>query len=114
MAAIVFDNVFEGITRGKDAAKKAADLSFRADMMLLVRSLLQERELTQKEMGALLGVPQPRVSELMTGKIDKLSAETLLGYLSVLGIRIHPTFEKSPRAKRSAVKVTVIQQSVAP
>jgi predicted XRE-type DNA-binding protein len=112
VSAIVFDNVFEGIARGKDAAKEAADLTFRADMMLLVRSMLEEKNLTQKEIGELLGVPQSRVSELMCGKLQKLSADVLLGYLFALGYRIQPTFTKPVGRKRGAVKVVVIRHAV--
>lgn len=113
MSAIVFDNVFEGSIGGKNAARKAADLTFRADMMLLVRSMLEEKQLTQKQIGEVLGVPQSRVSELMCGKLPKLSADVLLGYLDALGYRIQPTFAKASQRKRGSVKVAVVQQIAA-
>jgi predicted XRE-type DNA-binding protein len=112
MAAIVFDNVFNAITQGKGASKEAADLTFRADMMLLVRSILKEKNLNQAQIGELLSVPQPRVSDLMCGKLAKLSADVLLGYLGALGYRIQPTFEKAAGRKRGAVKVAVIRHAM--
>jgi predicted XRE-type DNA-binding protein len=114
MAQDAYDNVFEAITQGKHASREAADLTFRADMMLVVRSMLEEKALTQRAIGELLGVPQSRVSELMCGKLHKLSADVLLGYLSSLGYRIQPTFTKAAGRKRSTVKVALLHHVASP
>ena len=37
-----------------------------------------------------LNIPQPRVSELMTGKVDRFSADKLIGFLARVGIRLKP------------------------
>ncbi len=73
-----YDNIFDVMA---DSPAEAADLQFRADLMLTLRKLLEERKLRQAEIAEALGVSQPRVSELMRGKIDLFSADKLIGCL---------------------------------
>lgn len=108
MSALLFDNVFEGMVRGKSAPQKAAALTFRADLMLTIRALLEEQGLTQKGIAEVLGIPQPRVSELMRGRLEKLSADVLIGYLAALGYRIQPSFKKARGSKVGTVNVSLI------
>lgn len=101
MERLKYSNIFEAIT---DDAEEAADLQFRADLMLLLREYFRSKDAAQAEIGAKLGIPQPRVSELMTGKIDKFSSDKLIGFLAKLGIRFRlvmspPTKTKLLRAK---------------
>ncbi|MBS0416361.1 MAG: XRE family transcriptional regulator [Proteobacteria bacterium] len=82
-----YTNIFEALT---DDAQEAADLQFRADLMLVLREFFREREATQAQIGRMLGIPQPRVSELARGKVDKFSADKLIGFLARVGIRFKP------------------------
>ena len=104
MPKLKFTNIFEAFT---DDAQEAADLEFRADLMLLMREYFRAKKSTQAEIGRMLGIPQPRVSELMTGKIDKFSSDKLIGLLSKLGIRLKPTFKNSTANRASSIKCTV-------
>lgn len=104
MPKLKFTNIFDAIT---DDAQEAADLEFRADLMLLMREYFRAQDCTQAEIGRMLGIPQPRVSELMTGKIDKFSSDKLIGLLSKLGIRLKPTFRKGTANRASSIKCTV-------
>jgi predicted XRE-type DNA-binding protein len=90
MTQLSYNNIFEAIT---DDPAEAADLQFRADMMRALRALFESRNWTQAEIGKALGVPQPRVSELMRGKISTLSSDKLIGYLAKLGLRLRPVFQ---------------------
>jgi predicted XRE-type DNA-binding protein len=109
MAMERFENAFNAIVGDNGIANESAELTFRADMMLVLRSLLEEKNLSQARIGELLGIPQPRVSELMCGKLAKLSAGVLIGYLDALGYRIKPTFESVAGRKRGSVKVVVVR-----
>ena len=82
-----YTNIFEALT---DDAQEAADLQFRADLMLVLREFFRERQATQAQIGRMLGIPQPRVSELARGKVDKFSADKLIGFLARVGIRFKP------------------------
>jgi predicted XRE-type DNA-binding protein len=68
--------------------EEAANLRVRAELMAALRRLLEERELTQARAAAALGVSQPRVSDLMRGKIEKFSVDTLVAMLGHAGAEV--------------------------
>lgn len=103
-----YENIFEAIT---DNAEEAADMQFRADLMLVLRDYFREQEASQARIGQLLRIPQPRVSELMTGKVDKFSSDKLIGFLAKIGIRFKPATVQATRGRPLRVKCDV---SVAP
>ncbi|MFN3634889.1 MAG: helix-turn-helix domain-containing protein [Rhizobium rhizophilum] len=94
MERLDYDNIFDAMA---DSPAEAADLQFRADLMLTLRKLLEERNLRQAEIAEALGVSQPRVSELMRGKIDLFSADKLIGFLARLDVRLRPSVDASGR-----------------
>ena len=56
----------------------------RAQVMSRIAELIRERGLTQKEAGALLDLPQSKVSCLMSGKLSLFSLEHLFELLNAL------------------------------
>lgn len=94
MERLDYDNIFDAMA---ESPAEAADLQFRADLMLTLRKLLEERKLRQGDVAALLGVSQPRVSELMRGKIDLFSADKLIGLLARLDVRLRPSVDAGGR-----------------
>jgi predicted XRE-type DNA-binding protein len=82
-----YSNIFEAIAGN---AEEAADMEFRADLLLVLRDYFRDQEMTQAQIGKKLNIPQPRVSELMTGKVDRFSADKLIGFLARVGIRLKP------------------------
>ncbi|HKS07108.1 MAG TPA: helix-turn-helix transcriptional regulator [Gemmatimonadaceae bacterium] len=69
-------------------ADEAAHLLIRADLMIAIRRLLKERKLTQTRAAKLLGITQPRVSDLVRGHIDLFSIDALVDFLERLGVRV--------------------------
>lgn len=57
----------------------------RSDLMNAAIDLIKQKRLTQNEAASLLGVTQPRISDLYKAKIDKFSVSMLLGMLYKLG-----------------------------
>ena len=80
-----FESVWDAI---EDNAQDAAAMRARADLMLELQDHLRKRKLTQTEAAKLLKVAQPRVSDLMRGRIDLFSADTLIDMLGRLGARV--------------------------
>jgi predicted XRE-type DNA-binding protein len=76
---------------------EAANLQARADLMIQLTRLLEARRLTQAAAAKLLGVTQPRVSDLMRGKIDRFSLDNLVELLNRAGLRV--TFVLKPARK---------------
>jgi predicted XRE-type DNA-binding protein len=80
------------------SAEQAASLRLRADLMVRIRRVIETRHLTQAAAAKLFGVTQPRISDLVRGKIDLFSIDTLIDMLARAGIRVGLTIHAS-RAK---------------
>lgn len=73
------------------APEEAENLRVRAELMIAVAELIHERGLTQTEAAELFGVSQPRVSDLVRGKIDRFSVDTLIAMLGAAGVTVQVT-----------------------
>ena len=78
-------NVFTDLGFSDDEAEH---LRLRSTLMIEVRKLIKERKLTQAEAAKLFGVTQPRISNLVRGRIDLFSIDTLVGMLALAGIHV--------------------------
>lgn len=87
-------NVFSDLGFSKE---EAAHLLIRADLMSQVKRVIEARELTQKEAAEALGVTQPRVSDLVRGKIDRFTIDTLVEMLTHLGVAVTVTTRRRSR-----------------
>jgi predicted XRE-type DNA-binding protein len=72
---------------------EAEHLRLRAQLMMAIRRVIEQRQLTQVHAAQLLGVTQPRISDLMRGKIDLFSIDTLVGMLAAAGMHVDMTIE---------------------
>jgi predicted XRE-type DNA-binding protein len=71
----------------------ATALKFKAELYQAI--LKCAKKYSQKELQIILGDPQPRVSELLNGKIANKTVDTLLHYAGRLGIEAKAKFAKS-------------------
>jgi len=85
-----FDSVWDAI---EDSAQEAAAMRARADLMLQLQEHLRKRRLTQMEAAKVLKVAQPRVSDLMRGRIDLFSTDMLIEMLGRLGAKVTVSVE---------------------
>jgi predicted XRE-type DNA-binding protein len=86
-------------------AEEAESLRLRADLMVQIRRLIEGRKLTQAAAAKVFGVTQPRVSDLVRGKIDLFSIDTLVDMLARAGIRVGLTIHRGrskPRRRTAA------------
>ena len=67
---------------------EAAAIKLKASLHAEILRVVEKRKLKARQLEKILDQPQPRISELLGGKISKMSAEKLAGYLSRLGIEI--------------------------
>jgi predicted XRE-type DNA-binding protein len=75
---------------------EAESLRLRAELMTRIRRLIEGRRLTQVAAARLFGVTQPRVSDLVRGKIDLFSIDTLVDMLARAGVRVRLTIQRRP------------------
>jgi predicted XRE-type DNA-binding protein len=78
----------------------------KAEIARRVNLILASRKFTQVKAAAVLGISQPRVSDLVRGRLGKFSLERLIDFAKRLGndveIRIQPSGR--PRLKVMAAK----------
>ncbi len=98
------DNIFADL-----GLKNAEELRARSDLMSEVVTIIRNSDLSQKEIAEILKISAPKVSALMTGKINDFSNDTLVHYLTLLGcnveIRVMPQRRISRSMKRGRVNV---------
>jgi predicted XRE-type DNA-binding protein len=70
--------------------EQATALKFKAELYQAI--LKYSQKYSQKELQTILGEPQPRVSELLNGKIANKSIDKLLYYAARLGIETRAKF----------------------
>jgi predicted XRE-type DNA-binding protein len=87
-------NVFRDLGFG---VKEAANLTLRSDLMIQLSKLIDSRGLTQAEAAALFGVTQPRISDLVRGKIERFSIDTLVAMLGNAGLKVQIVVGRSAK-----------------
>jgi|TARA_B110000902_G_scaffold171414_1_gene195101 predicted XRE-type DNA-binding protein len=90
MTSIKYTNIFDPVT---DNPEEASELQTRADLMSVIRDIVQDNNWKQAEAATRMGLTQPRVSNLLNGKIDKFSIDLLMTCLFRLGYRFKPLYK---------------------
>ena len=88
-------NLFEDLGFDKTEAR---ELHLRSSLILKINQYIQKKNLTQKQASELFGVSQPRISNLMSGRVDLFSTTTLLNFLEKAGFRIYEKIEDFDQA----------------
>ena len=70
------------------AREEAEHLAIRAELMIQIEKAITGRGLKQAEAAKLMHVTQPRVSDLLRGRMDLFSTDTLIDMLARLGVRV--------------------------
>ena len=78
--------------------EEAEHLLVRADLMIQIQKLIASRRLKQRNAAKILGVTQPRVSDLLRGRIDLFSTDALIDMLARLAATVHLTVTVRPAA----------------
>lgn len=75
------------------------ELMAKATLVAQIASVVSHRHLTQSEAAKLLGTNQPKISELLSGKIDGFSIERLIRYLNALDRDVEIVVTPKPRSR---------------
>ncbi len=68
---------------------EAENLRVRAELIAALRGVIAQRGLTQVRAAELLGVTQPRISDLARGKVEPFSIDALVNMLARAGLAVH-------------------------
>lgn len=72
----------------EESPAEAENMKLRARLMMAVRDHIAREGLSQAQAAKLLGVTQPRVSDLVRGKIDLFSIDMLINMLAAVGLKV--------------------------
>lgn len=84
-----YNNIFDAITEDK---AEASDLQTRSDLMIAIRDIIDVKKWSQAVAAQRMGITQPRVSDLVNGRIEKFSIDKLMNCLYRIGYRFKPVF----------------------
>ncbi|MFJ4443317.1 helix-turn-helix domain-containing protein [Pseudomonas promysalinigenes] len=77
-----------------DSPEEAENLRLRSQLMRVLTKTVKAWDLPQKDAARRLHVTQPRLSELLNGKIDKFSLDALVNLLASADLEIDITVKK--------------------
>ena len=80
-----FANVWDAIA---DTPEEAANLTLRSELMDEIETIIKKNGWTQKEASKRCGVTQPRINDLLRGRISRFSLDALVNIASALGRRV--------------------------
>ena len=84
------------------SAEEAEHLLIRADLLIQLQKAITARGLTQAKAATILRVTQPRVSDLLRGRLDLFSTDTLIDMLARLGVHVRFILKASRRRLKVA------------
>lgn len=76
-----------------DTAEESANLKVRAELMRKIAALIQESGWTQAAAAERCGITQPRMNDLLRGRISRFSLDALVNVASALGQQVRVELE---------------------
>ncbi len=86
MKAKRFDSVWDAIEK---SPTEAAHMKLRSNLMIAIREEVESWKVTQVDAAKRLGVNQPRMNDLVRGRIDKFSLDALMKLAVEAGLSVH-------------------------
>lgn len=90
-------NVFEDL-----GLPQSDELIAKAALANQIASIVTHRHLTQAEAAQVLGTRQPKVSDLLAGRLDGFSMERLIRFLNALDRDVQIVVSPKPRTRENA------------
>ncbi len=87
---MTYDSVFDAIN---DSAPEAANMLARAEIMRVLQNSVKEAGWTQANAAQRLGISQPRLNDLLRGKLSKFSLDALVNLAMATGHRVRVELE---------------------
>ena len=72
-----------------DTPEQAANLRARAQLMEQIAMIVKKEGWTQKEAARRCGVTQPRINDLLRGRVSRFSLDALVNIATAIGQRVH-------------------------
>ena len=85
-----YDNVWDAIA---DTAGEAANMQAKAELMRQIVVIIKKQDLKQSMAAKLCGITQPRLNDLLRGRISRFSLDALVNIAAAIGQRVHIELE---------------------
>jgi predicted XRE-type DNA-binding protein len=85
-----FANVWDAI---EDTPNEAANMTMRSDLLIALRNTVEGWNVTQTEAARRLGVTQPRLNDLLRGRIGNFSLDALIKLAQHAGLSVRLEIE---------------------
>ena len=76
-----------------DTPEQAANLRARAELMQQIAAVVKDKDWTQADAAKRCGVTQPRINDLLRGKVSRFSLDALVNIATAIGRRVHVELE---------------------
>jgi predicted XRE-type DNA-binding protein len=76
-----------------DTPEEAANLRARSELMQKIAAIVKEQGWTQAEAASRCGVTQPRINDLLRGRVSRFSLDALVNIATALGHRVRVDLE---------------------
>ena len=90
MSSEHFDSVWDAI---EDTPQESENMRLRSRLMTALSERITTQAWTQKQAAGRLGVTQPRISDLVRGKIDLFSLDSLVNMVAAAGLHVEMSVE---------------------
>jgi predicted XRE-type DNA-binding protein len=80
-----FDSVWDAVEPSKS---EAANMKARADLMIAIHKTVLSWKTTQASAAKCLGLTQPRLNDLLKGRITKFSLDALINHATLAGLEV--------------------------
>jgi predicted XRE-type DNA-binding protein len=80
-----FESVWDAI---EDTPAQAENMKVRSALMIALKERIEAEGLSQANAAKLFGVTQPRISDLLRGKVTLFSIDTLINMLATAGLHV--------------------------
>jgi predicted XRE-type DNA-binding protein len=85
-----YDSVWDALA---DTPEQAANLRARAELMQQIAAIVKKRGWTQMEAARQCGVTQPRINDLLRGRVSRFYLDALVNIATAIGRRVHVELE---------------------
>lgn len=81
-----YNSVWDAIA---DTPAEAANLHARSDLMMQITAIIKANGWKQAEAASHCGITQPRINDLLRGRVSRFSLDALVNIATALGRRVH-------------------------
>jgi predicted XRE-type DNA-binding protein len=85
-----FTSVWDAIA---DTPEQAANLRARSELMQQIAAIIKANKWKQADAALHCGVTQPRINDLLRGRVSRFSLDALVNIATALGRRVHLELE---------------------